>query len=113
PWCRAAPAGSARRVPLAIHDFGGFPRELYEVRYPAAGDPALARRVAQLLAPLSVAADESWGLDHGSWSVLRHLYPHADVPVVQLSIDARQLPRFHYDLGTRPPPLRAERVLIL
>ena len=112
-WYTAGTAVTAMPVPRTIHDFRGFPRELYEVRYPAAGDPALARRVAQLLAPLSVAADESWGLDHGSWSVLRHLYPHADVPVVQLSLDARQLPRFHYDLGTRLHALRAEGVLIL
>jgi 4,5-DOPA dioxygenase extradiol len=112
-WYIAGTAVTAMPSPPTIHDFGGFPRELYEVRYPAAGDAALARRVAQVLAPLSVAADESWGLDHGSWSVLRHLYPQADVPVVQLSLDARQPARFHYELGTRLRALRAEGVLIL
>src|SRR5262249_21033451 len=74
-------------APRTIHDFGGFPRALYEVQYPAPGDPALASRVQALLAPLAVDPDERWGLDHGSWSVLCHLFPAADVPVIQLSID--------------------------
>jgi 4,5-DOPA dioxygenase extradiol len=99
--------------PRTIHDFGGFPRPLYEMRYPAPGDPALARRVQKLLAPLDVSLDESWGLDHGTWAVLCHVYPQADVPVVQLSIDETQPAAFHYDIGRRLAPLRDEGVLIV
>jgi len=112
-WYVDGTAVTAMGQPRTIHDFGGFPRELYEVRYGAAGDAALARRVQQCLAPLPVLADQSWGLDHGTWSVLCHLYPDADVPVVQLSIDARAGPRFHYELGARLRPLRDEGILIL
>ena len=100
-------------APRTIHDFGGFPRELYRVRYPAPGDPQLARRVREMLAPLPVALDDSWGLDHGTWSVLAHAYPAADIPVVQLSIDESQPPAFHFEIGRRLAPLRGEGVLIL
>jgi 4,5-DOPA dioxygenase extradiol len=100
-------------APRTIHDFGGFPRALYEVQYPVPGDPALARRVADLLAPLPVTLDSSWGLDHGTWSVLKHVYPTAEVPVVQLSLDEREPARFHYDIGQRLAPLREEGVLIV
>jgi 4,5-DOPA dioxygenase extradiol len=100
-------------APRTIHDFGGFPRELYQVRYPAPGDPALARRVQEMLAPTPVTLEDSWGLDHGTWSVLRHVYPNADVPIVQLSIDDTQAPAFHYEIGKRLAPLREEDVLIV
>ncbi|MGE0543328.1 MAG: 4,5-DOPA dioxygenase extradiol [Dehalococcoidia bacterium] len=99
--------------PRTIHDFGGFPRELYAVRYPAPGAPDLARRVRDLLAPMPVELDEMWGLDHGAWSLLVHLYPQADIPVVQLSIDETCTAREHYDVARRLGPLRDEGVLIL
>ena len=100
-------------APKTIHDFGGFPRELYQVRYPAPGDPDLARRVQKLLAPLPVALDNSWGLDHGTWSVLRHVYPDADIPIVQLSIDETQPASFHFEVGRKLAPLRDEGILIV
>ena len=112
-WYIDGTAVTAMAAPRTIHDFGGFPRELYEVRYAAPGNPALAKRVQQLLAPLAVSADESWGLDHGTWSVLRHFFPDADVPVVQLSIDESRPPTFHYELGTKLRPLREEGILLV
>lgn len=100
--------------PRTIHDFGGFPPELYAVRYDAPGDPALAERVAGLVSAYApVARDDSWGLDHGAWSVLMHLFPGADVPVVQLSIDETQPPQVHYDIGKLLAPLREENVLVV
>jgi 4,5-DOPA dioxygenase extradiol len=104
---------TAMAEPRTIHDFGGFPRELYEVEYSAHGDPVLARRVQEVLAPTPVGRDHRWGLDHGVWSVLRHLFPLADVPVVQLSIDETQPPQVHYEIGRRLAPLRDEGVLII
>jgi 4,5-DOPA dioxygenase extradiol len=112
-WYVTSAAVTVNTAPRTIHDFGGFPRELYEVKYPAPGDPDLARRVKKLLAPLSVELEENWGLDHGTWSVLRHVYPQADVPVVQLSIDENQPSSFHYEIGKRLVPLREEGVLIV
>lgn len=100
-------------APRTIHDFGGFPQELYRIDYPAPGDPALADRVRSLLAPMSVDLDEDWGLDHGTWTVLRHVFPRADIPVVQLSVDKRQPTEFHYEIGKRLAPLRNEGVLII
>lgn len=113
-WYVEQTAVTIAEAPRTIHDFGGFPRELYEVQYPAPGDPQLAVRVANMLAAdTTVVMDDRWGLDHGTWSVLLHLFPEADVPVVQLSIDEREPPRFHYELGQRLAPLRDEGVLIL
>ena len=97
--------------PRTIHDFGGFPRPLYEIRYPAPGDPALFTRIRELIA--DAAPDTEWGLDHGTWSVLVHVFPDADIPVVQLSIDETQPASFHYDLGRRLAPLRDEGVLVM
>ena len=112
-WYIQDAAVTISTAPKTIHDFGGFPQDLYQVQYPAPGDPALAARVQKLLAPLPVRLDERWGLDHGTWSVLRHVYPHADVPVVQLSIDETQPPSFHYEIGKRLAPLREEGILIV
>ena len=106
-------AVTANRLPPTIHDFGGFPQELYQVKYPAPGNPELAQRVKELLAPVPVALDESWGLDHGTWAVLTHVFPGADIPVVQLSIDERRRPIFHYELGKRLAPLREESILVI
>lgn len=111
-WYLPATLVSAMPAPRTIHDFGGFPRELYQVQYPAPGDPELARRVKELLAPLPVELDNSWGLDHGTWSVLMHAFPEADVPIVQLSIDETQPAAFHFELGKRLAPLRDEGILI-
>jgi len=104
---------TVNQQPRTIHDFGGFPRALYEVRYPAPGSPALAERVIELLSPTPVKPDEGWGLDHGTWSVLVHLFPDADVPVVQLGIDETLTPREHYELASRLRPLRDEGILVL
>lgn len=112
-WFVKETALTISTAPRTIHDFGGFPRDLYLVQYPAPGDPELARRVQHLLAPLPAALDESWGLDHGTWTVLKHVYPEAEIPVVQLSIDATKDAAFHYEIGQRLAPLREEGVLIL
>lgn len=98
--------------PRTIHDFGGFPPALYDVQYPAPGDRTLAKRVVELLGPSVAQPDESWGLDHGTWSVLKHVYPKANVAVVQLSIDENKPSQFHYELGLRLRALRDEGVLI-
>jgi 4,5-DOPA dioxygenase extradiol len=111
-WYIGETAVTAVSEPRTIHDFGGFPKELYECRYPAPGDPDLARRVRELLVPVRVRLDEDWGLDHGTWSVFCHAWPAADVPVVQLSIDESLPAQSHYDLARRLSPLRDEGVLI-
>jgi 4,5-DOPA dioxygenase extradiol len=100
-------------APRTIHDFGGFPLELYQVQSPAPGDPELAVRVKKLLAPVPVRLDDRWGPDHGTWAVLCHVYPQADIPVVRLSIDETQPASFHFEIGKRIAPLREEGVLIV
>lgn len=112
-WTTRGTAVTAMARPRTIHDFAGFPRQLFEVQYPAPGDPALAARVRELLAPVDVGLDQSWGFDHGTWSVLAHVFPNADVPVVQLSLDATRSPHDHYQLARRLAPLREEGVLIV
>jgi 4,5-DOPA dioxygenase extradiol len=112
-WYVPGTAVTAMTNPTTIHDFGGFPRELYEVQYPAPGSLRLAQRVADLLAPVPVAMDRAWGLDHGTWSVLKHAYPDADIPVVQLSIDETCESVWHYEVAKQLQPLRDEGVLIM
>lgn len=112
-WYLPATMVTANDVPRTIHDFGGFPRELYQVQYPAPGDPLLAQRVKELLKPLPVTLDSHWGLDHGTWSVLKHVYPNADVPVIQLSIDETQPADVHFEIGKRLSSLRDDRILII
>ena len=105
---------TAMQNPKTIHDFGCFPQALFEVQYPARGDPALAHRVQEVVKDPTVQADlKDWGLDHGTWSVLRHLYPHADIPVVQLSIDMSREPEYHFNIGRQLSSLRDAGVLIL
>jgi 4,5-DOPA dioxygenase extradiol len=111
-WYVEGLAVTAMQTPKTIHDFYGFPKELSEINYPAKGAPWLAERVVDLLSPLTVARDQEWGLDHGTWSVLRHVYPNADTPVVQLSIDRTKPPKFHHELGRRLRSLRDEGVLV-
>ena len=112
-WYGPGTAVTAVERPKTIHDFGGFPRELFAFEYRAPGDLALAKTVQTLLAPMPVASDEYWGLDHGTWAVLCHIYPDASVPVVQLKIDETQPPEFHYAIGKKLAPLRDQGVLIV
>ena len=112
-WYGPDMAVSGSVSPETMHDFYGFPRELFEVTWPAPGSPELAGRVRELLRPNDVRFDAHRGLDHGAWAVLCHLYPKADIPVVQLSIDNRKPPRFHYEIGRLLQPLREEGVLVV
>jgi 4,5-DOPA dioxygenase extradiol len=112
-WYFPGLAVTAHRQPPTIHDFGGFPEALFRVQYPAPGSPELAARVAALLDPLQVSMDQDWGLDHGTWAVLCQVYPAADIPIVQLSLDSSKPPSWHFDLARRLAPLRDEEVLIV
>lgn len=104
---------TAMQNPSTIHDFGGFPKELFEVQYPAPGSPELAKETKSLITKTEVGLDDKWGLDHGAWSVIKHLYPNADIPVIQLSLDYSQTPQYHYELSQQINSLRKKGVLII
>ena len=104
---------TAMEQPPTIHDFGGFPKALYEVQYPAPGSPELAAETKNLIQKTSVGLDYQWGLDHGAWSVIKHLYPDANIPVIQMSLDYQQPPRYHYELAKELSALRSKGVLIV
>jgi len=110
-WLTRGTLVTAMEKPRTIHDFGGFPDELFAVQYPAPGSPQLAKDAAALLP--GAGLDEAWGLDHGCWSVVKHLYPDADVPVIQMSIDYHQRGQYHYDLARRLAVLRRKGILII
>lgn len=112
-WLTKGTWVTAMEKPRTIHDFGGFPQALFEVEYPAPGSPGLARETAAIITGASVGMDEEWGLDHGCWSVVKHLYPKADIPVVQLSIDYHQPAQYHYDLARQLATLRRKGILII
>lgn len=112
-WCTRGTSVTAMKQPQTIHDFGGFPQELFDMQYPAPGSAELAARVRDLLQPMPVTMDQSWGFDHGTWTVLTKTYSAADIPVVQLSMDARQTPAHHFEIGRRLNALRDEGILIM
>ena len=104
---------TAMEKPTTIHDFGGFPQALFDVQYPAPGSPELARETKNLITKTEVGLDDKWGLDHGAWSVIKHLYPNADIPVIQISLDYYQSPQYHYELAKELSSLRKKGVLII
>lgn len=112
-WLTTGTAVTAMSHPRTIHDFSGFPKELHEVQYPAPGAPALAAETKKIVTQTDVGLDHDWGLDHGTWSVVRQMYPNANIPVLQLSIDYHRPGQFHFDLGKQLAPLRKKGVLII
>lgn len=104
---------TAMQKPPTIHDFGGFPRELYEIQYPAPGDPYLAKETIELISGTKVEANEKWGLDHGAWSVIRRMYPRAEIPVIEMSLDYTKSPNEHYELAKELAIFREKGVLII
>lgn len=112
-WLTKGTKVTAMSMPKTIHDFRGFPKELFEVNYPAKGSPELAKITQDILQPIQVELNHDWGLDHGAWSVIKHLYPNANIPVVQLSVDYNQSAQYHFDLGKQLNKLRNKGVLII
>ena len=112
-WLTNGTQITAMSNPRTIHDFGGFPQALFEVQYPAPGDSILAEETSKLITSTSVGLNHDWGLDHGTWSVVKHMYPNADIPVLQLSIDYNKPPQYHFDLAKQLKSLRKKGVLII
>ena len=112
-WFTRGTQITAMDFPKTIHDFGGFPQALFDVQYNAPGNPALAKETASMIVSTQVELDHDWGLDHGTWTVVRHMYPEANIPVLQLSIDYTKGPKFHYDLAKELYALRKKGVLII
>lgn len=112
-WLTRGTFVTAMEKPKTIHDFGGFPEALFAVEYPAPGSPVLAKETASLVHDIHIGLDDDWGLDHGCWSVVKHLYPDADVPVIQMSIDYNQSAQYHYDLAKQLAALRRKGILII
>ena len=112
-WLTNGTFVTAMENPKTIHDFGGFPQELFKVQYPAKGSPELATETAKLIATTNVGLDHEWGLDHGTWSIVKHMYPNADIPVLQLSIDYSKPAQYHFDLAQQLKSLRSKGVLLI
>ena len=112
-WLTNGTHVTAMENPRTIHDFGGFPQELFNVQYPAKGNPEIAQATANLITSTNVGLDHEWGLDHGTWSVVKHIYPNADIPVLQLSIDYSKPAQYHFDLAQQLKSLRSKGVLII
>lgn len=112
-WLTRGTRITAMDAPRTIHDFGGFPPELFAVQYPAPGAPSLARETTEIIKSTNVELDHDWGLDHGAWTIIRHMYPDASIPVLQLSIDFTKGPRYHYELARELSVLRKKGVLIM
>ncbi len=112
-WLTRGTHITAMEQPKTIHDFGGFPQALFDVQYPAKGNPQLAETASKLITSTNIIMDHDWGLDHGTWTVVRHMYPDADIPVLQLSIDYGREPQYHYDLAKQLATLRKKGVLII
>lgn len=112
-WFTKGTKVTAMEMPQTIHDFGGFPQELFNVQYPAKGSPELAQITHELVLPTPVELDHEWGLDHGAWTVIKHLYPNADIPVIQLSIDYTKPAQYHFELAQKLQALRNKGILII